>query len=202
MKKEIMLNPNCSTIVCKLPTVSTIKKAERICKKIEASNLDDKTKEITKEILVEWSYNEYRLEVDTASYPNDAIDCFIEKADEFKKQFKKLEDFPDLYCEDNSGGGGNWGYTEASWRIARLYAFGKFTKESAMKFDKRLWEDGQDPILVDECEQCLKENKINKECKEYVRRVVGECKGIHHETPYAILTKMENEVDHATKSKL
>jgi len=113
-----------------------------------------------------------------------------------------LKDFPDVEFADNLGGGGNWDYVEASWRIAKLCAVGKFTEQKAKDFDKMLWEFGEDPVLIDECEECLEKNKIKKECKEYVKRVVGECKGKFKETPTDILTKMEKEVEHDLKSKL
>ena len=196
-----MLNPNCSTIVCKLPSTSNYKTAEALALKIDASNLDNKIKEKTKGILIEWSYD-CQGEVDTASYPNYGIDWFLERADALKKIFKKWKEFPEILCVDNCGGGGNWDYIESSWRIAKLYAVGKFTKDEAMKFDKKLWEFGQDPVLTNECEKCLEENQIKKDCKEYVKRVVGECEGEHLETPNEILTRMEGDVDNDTKPKL
>lgn len=179
-----------------------MKQAEKIIKKLEDSNLDNKTKDTAKVMIAEWAYGDWQVEIDTSSYPNDAIECFLDKAESLKQQCKKLKDFPAAYCADNLGGGGNWDYVENAWRIAVLYAVGKFTKEEAMEFDKKLWEFGEDPVLIDECEECLDKNKINTDCKDYVKRIVGDCEGIHKETPPDELTRMEAEVNNDTKPKL
>jgi hypothetical protein len=125
MKKGIPLNPNCSTIVCSLPTRSSLKKAKEILNAIETTNLPKKSKAELKEIIIEWEYCD-RIEIGTDMYPNNAIDIFIGKAKELVKNVSKMKDFPDLSCVDNAGGGGNWDYVEASWETAQLHAMKQF----------------------------------------------------------------------------
>jgi hypothetical protein len=203
MKKGMPLNPNCSTIVCSLPTVMSLKKAKAMLKDIEDSNMTKSAKDGLKEVIAEWSFND-RFEIGTDMYPNEAIDIFLSKAKELAKGAKTIKDFPQLGCVDNAGGGGNWDYVEASWEVAQLYALKKFeNEEKAKDFDKLLWEEGNDPVLVDECKICIDDNKLRTECRDYVKRVVGECKGINRKTPFDTLAEMMKEAEsNVVKPKL
>jgi hypothetical protein len=172
-----------------------LKKARAVLQDIEDSNMSKITKDGLKEIVAEWSFND-RFEIGTDMYPNDAIDIFLSKAKEMKKGVKTIKDFPELGCVDNSGGGGNWDYVEASWKIAQLYALNKFESEDKAKdFDKLLWEEGNDPVLTDDCKSCIEKNELKTDCRDYVKRVVGECKGINRKTPFDTLSEMMKEAE-------
>jgi hypothetical protein len=195
MKKGILLNPNCSEIVCSLPTLGSMKIAKKMMKEIIASDIKDKTKNSLVDIVNEWSHEDI-YNVGTDSYPNGAIESFLDKADALKKQISDYKDMPDLRYVDNNGGGGHFEYVEASWKLAKLAAFGKFTKDEAIKFDEGMWSDEQK--LIDVCQECLNKEADIK-CSEYVKRMVGECKGKYTEKKIDSLDKMEKEMLHATK---
>lgn len=192
----MILNPNCSTIVCALPTIGNVKTAEKILAKLYKSDLDQKTKDDMKNILYEWSYDE-RYEVCTESYPNGAIDDFMHCAEQLKNDFTDFKSFPEPRYVDNLGGGGHWEYVEMCWRIAKLYAFGKLTEDEAKEMDEA---NGTGPVLNDECEDCLKKNNIRKDCRDYVKRMVGECEGIRERSVNEKVGRLESEVIHAVKS--
>jgi hypothetical protein len=181
----------------------SLKKAKAMLKEIEGSDMKQSAKDGLKEVVAEWSFND-RFEIGTDMYPNDAIEIFLPKAKELGKGAKTIKDFPELGCVDNAGGGGNWDYVEASWQVAQLYALKKFENaEKAKEFDKLLWEEGNDPVLVDECKICIEDNKIKNECRDYVKRVVGECKGINRKTPFDTLAEMMKEAEsNVVKPKL
>jgi hypothetical protein len=186
----MLLNPNCSTIVCALPTYGSIETAEEILADIYKSDMSDKTKAKLKDVLYEWSYDE-RQEVCTESYPDGTLESFIWHADELKKHIPNIKDLPEPRYVDNLGGGGHWEVVELAWMIAKLQVFGKITMDEATEMDKNI---GYTPLLLDECDRCLnKKPDIN--CKEYVKRVVGECEGRFEQTLKEKLEKMIDEVE-------
>jgi hypothetical protein len=151
----MILNPSCSVIVCKVPIYEKGK-----------FNYGDKE------------------EFPTDSYPNGAIDYFIEIIKETKnKGIKDIKAIPDLEYVDNLGGGGNWDYVEKSWQIAKLCGAGILSEEKAMKLDDDTWGKGADPVLIKECERCFNE-KPNNNCENIVKRLVGECEGKFEKTLY------------------
>ena len=193
----MILNPNCSTIVCALPTYSSIKAAEKMLADIYKSDMDQKVKDDLKDVLYEWSYDN-RQEVCTESYPDGTLEVFIDSAQDLKNHIKNIKDFPEPRYVDNLGGGGHWELVEQVWIIAKLVAFGKITMDEAINYDKNI--GGQE--LTDECRTCLKKGKLDKDCTEYVRRVVGECQGKFKKSTGEQLRELEREVVQECSTKL
>jgi hypothetical protein len=173
-----------------LPTYRSIKIAEEILAEVQKSNLNDSIKSQLKEVMYEWSYSE-RQEVCTESYPDGTLESFVWHADELKKHIPNIKDFPEPRYVDNLGGGGHWELVELVWMIARLQVFGKITEDEAIELDKNI---GSTPSLLDECDRCLNK-KPEIDCKDYVKRVVGECEGRFEQSLKEKLEKMINEVE-------
>jgi hypothetical protein len=150
---NMILNPSCSTIVCRVPIYERGK----------------------------FNYGDGE-EFSTDMYPNGAINSFIEKIKEMKNNgLKNIDVIPDLEFVDNEGGGGHWDYVEKSWQIAQLYGAGILSEEKAMELDDDAWCKGTELIMMEKCQKCFEEYP-KKECENIVKRLVGECKGIFKKT--------------------
>jgi hypothetical protein len=186
----VLLNPSCSTIVCALPTYRNLEMAKDILAEVQKSNLSDSVKSQLKEVMNEWSYDE-RQEVCTEAYPDGTLESFVWHADELKKHIPNIADFPEPRYVDNLGGGGHWEVVEIAWMIAKLQVFGKITEDEAKKMDDCM---GDMPSLLTDCNNCL--NKMpDINCKEYVKRIVGECEGKFEKSLKEKLQELINEVE-------
>jgi hypothetical protein len=178
----MFLNPNCSEIICRLPTLASFKRSREL--------LESCYKE---------THRDFRLATNT--YPNGALETFIAEAKRFLKVVGNISEFPELGFVDNIGGGGHFESVEASWKVAQLYVWGMFKDwEAANEFDDKL--DCNERIIIDACKACLNNNNIDAKCSEYVRRVIGECEGISKETYKGRLQKMLEEAENVHKPKL
>ena len=193
----MLLNPNCSTIVCALPTYRNIKIAEKILDELLKLDMKDETRNELRNVLYEWSYDE-RYEISTESHNTGAIDDFIRCAEQLKKDMPDIKNFPEPRYVDNLGGGGHWESVETCWKIAKLYVFGKLTEDEARKLDDM---NGCGPLLLEECEKCLKDKPVET-CTECVKRIVGECKGRFGQSVAEKIKSMEREAINAIEPKL
>jgi hypothetical protein len=151
-RKKMILNPNCSSIVCRIPYYKNGKFDFPV-------DEDDNAEFIT----------------DT--YPNGTIEHFTSVIKEMKKDgVKKMSDIPFPEFVDNLGGGGHWECIEVSWKLALLYGAGVFSEEKVMKMDDKSWSEGDHKEMFETCKICLEE-KPDKKCENYVHRMVGECEG-------------------------
>jgi hypothetical protein len=160
-------------------------------KKIFKSNIGLKTKHALKAMLEDWSYQEF-IDVGNSSYPTGVIERFMEITEDLSKKIKNIKDFPTLCILENTDGDEN--YMDGAYNIAKLYAFKKLTKKEAKSLDKKIWKEGYIAELKTRCYVCLNKNKINTKCKEYVKRVVGECEGSTGKNQYQLLEEKIKEV--------
>jgi len=131
------------------------------------------------EIICKFSASEDTMMIHTDNYPNGAIDMFLDEVEQYPqaKGTKDMSIFPELEYVENNGGGGDWEYVELCWSIAKLYGIGMVkTREEAIELDEG------EPTMEPKCTTCLKEKEPNQSCKDFVKRVVGECKGKFQET--------------------
>ena len=128
--KKIILNPNCSEIVCRL-------------------------------------FGE-DIEIGTDSFPNGAFETFLGiLKDNENKEFPEEPEYI-----DNSGGGGNWGFVESVYNLAKEVAKGEMSKENGLINEERIWNEEE---IIRKCDICgkkpnLKEDKICicLECKKAI----------------------------------
>ena len=116
---EEELYPNCSEIVWRLDMPKNTK--EKIIKALEENDDEDI----------------YRTQTDT--FPNYCLSDMFMLFEEVKGK-DRINEIKLVYI-DNEGGGGNWGYVEECFEIAKRYSKGEITKKEAKKLENKSWHN-------------------------------------------------------------
>jgi len=112
-----ILNPNCSEIVWKLNVETTTKR--KILRALE--NKEGET-----------------YETDTSMFPNSCLDNMINLLEEAKDDGNDINKI-ELIFIDNLGGGGNGGFVEDCFNIAKRYLNKEITRKQAEKIERKIW---------------------------------------------------------------
>jgi hypothetical protein len=178
----------------------SIKKARSILARIDKAEIEEKLKKDIVEYIDGNKDSEQWSVMTDSGYPEWLIECLTSHARSLLPVVDSFSEFPELGCVV---GEGDWDSVERVWDVAKLRVWNVIeSDEDAADLDKCLWDE--EPPLAEECRLCLKKENVKTDCDQYVRFVVGECKGKRDENVSAeeVLNRLLKEAKNVPKSKL